>query len=113
MSTSYYALVKLSPQGTGMQLYFRARGTSEALNIMCQRAKVKGTEDIAEYELFEVVGTRKYRSVAMKPGPGRKKVEFTPPSPEGRAPQTQEESPPATKPHPVGPSHPEYTVSSI
>lgn len=102
MSTSYYAIMRLKGAPTGNQLFFHAANTTDALNEMCRKAKIKDTGDLDEYELFEVIADRRYRSVAMKPAPAQRSVSFTPPT-----------ATPEVKPHPVGPAAPGYAISSI
>lgn len=70
----YYAVFKQQGSALPSTLSYEATGVAEAINYMIKQARVASTQDFAEFEIMEVVGTRKYRPVAIKEAPKGAKV---------------------------------------
>lgn len=66
MAREYYAVFRMvgSPQGVATE--FQAEGVTEAIKKLIDNAAVSSTTAFAEFEVYEVVGPRKYVVVASK-----------------------------------------------
>lgn len=75
---SYFAVIKTNFNATPMSLSFTAENPTEALKQMCKACNCTTTNELAEYDLLEVVGKDKYRPVAAKIGSDIHKPTATP-----------------------------------
>lgn len=64
----YFAVIKIRPDASPMKATFIANDVTDALKEMCRVANCTTTNEIAEYDLLQVMSNNKYKEVASKIG---------------------------------------------
>lgn len=64
--TQYFAVFKTNGAAMASTLSYDAPGVNEAIQKMVSEARCESTAGLSEFEIYEVVGLRKYKPVASR-----------------------------------------------